>query len=200
MQEQGQDQDQDMMQDQGQGQDQGPANPPTLGPRDDQPQSPDDRPPMSELPPKPSPNVGPNGANPAYGHPNYGGPGSGPNYGGPNGGPPPNYGGGYGNSNSDRNNNDTSENNGVGRVSLIHGDVSTQRGDSGDWSAAQLNAPLMTGDKVSTGDKARAEVQLDYANILRLSEHTQANITNLTRKNDSDSTWARHGELHGARK
>ena len=187
MQEQGQDQ--DVMQDDGQ--DQGPINPPTLGPRNDQ-QSPgdSDRPPMSELPPKPSPNIGPNGANPAYGGPNYGpnnspnynGPGSGPNYGGPNGGPPPNYGGpGYGNSNSG-NRNETPESNGVGRVSLIHGDVSTQRGDSGDWSAAQLNAPLMTGDKVSTGDKARAEVQLDYANILRLSEHAQANITNLTRK------------------
>src|ERR1700690_2274395 len=189
-QEQGQDQDQDVMQDQGQ--DQGPANPPTLGPRNDQQQSPgdNDRPPMSELPPKPSPNVGPNGSNPGYGRPNYGGPGSGPNYGGPNGGPPPNYGGGYGNSNSG-NRNETSENNSVGRVSLIHGDVSTQRGDSGDWSAAQLNAPLMTGDKVSTGDKARSEIQLDYANILRISEHTQANITNLTRK--SIQIQLRHG-------
>ncbi|MGA2347751.1 MAG: hypothetical protein ABSF93_17190, partial [Candidatus Sulfotelmatobacter sp.] len=38
---------------------------------------------------------------------------------------------------------------GVARVSLIHGDVSTQRGDSGDWSAAVLNQPVMTGDKVS---------------------------------------------------
>ncbi|MFY9676198.1 MAG: DUF6600 domain-containing protein [Terriglobales bacterium] len=163
--------DQSTMQDQGSGQ---PANPPTLGPRPDQ-QSDEDkygRPPMSEQPPKPSPNIGPyngpNGANPAYGRPNYGGPNAGPGYGGPA---------------NNNNNNETSENNGVGRVSLIHGDVSTQRGDSGDWSAAILNAPLMTGDKVSTGDKARAEIQLDYANILRISEHTQANIVNLTRKN-----------------
>src|SRR6266496_438115 len=43
---------------------------------------------------------------------------------------------------------------GVARVSLIHGDVSTQRGDSGDWSAVVLNQPVMTGDKVSTGDGA----------------------------------------------
>jgi len=77
--------------------------------------------------------------------------------------------------------NETSGNNGVARISLIHGNVSTQRGDSGDWFAAQLNAPLVTGDRISTGDQARAEVQLDYANILRLAEHTQANITNLTR-------------------
>ena len=53
---------------------------------------------------------------------------------------------------------------GVARVSLIHGDVSTQRGDSGDWSAAVLNQPVMTGDKVSTGDNARTELQLDFAN------------------------------------
>ena len=72
------------------------------------------------------------------------------------------------------------ETNGVARISLIHGDVSTQRGDSGAWSAAALNAPVLAGDKVSTGDKARTEVQLDYANMLRLAEHTQANIVQLT--------------------
>ncbi len=39
---------------------------------------------------------------------------------------------------------------GVGRVSMIHGDVLTQRGDSGTSSAAVLNQPVLTGDKVST--------------------------------------------------
>ena len=73
------------------------------------------------------------------------------------------------------------ETNGVARISLIHGDVSTQRGDNGSWSAAALNAPVLAGDRVSTGDKARTELQLDYANMLRLAEHTQANITQLTR-------------------
>src|SRR5208283_1664236 len=73
------------------------------------------------------------------------------------------------------------ENNAVARVSLIHGDVSTQRGDSGSWSAAVLNAPVLAGDRVSTGDKARTEIQLDYANMLRLAEHSQANIVQLTR-------------------
>ena len=72
-------------------------------------------------------------------------------------------------------------NSGVARVSLIHGDVSTQRGNTGDWSAAALNAPVLAGDRVSTGDKARTELQLDYANMLRLAEHTQANINTLTR-------------------
>jgi hypothetical protein len=72
---------------------------------------------------------------------------------------------------------------GVGRISLIHGDVSTQRGDSGDWSAAALNQPLMTGDKVSTADSARTEVQLDFANTLRLSSNSKANVATLTKEN-----------------
>ena len=72
---------------------------------------------------------------------------------------------------------------GVARVSLIHGDVSTQRGDSGDWSAAALNQPVMGGDKVSTGDNARAELQLDFANTLRLGPGSKANVATLTHKN-----------------
>ncbi len=71
---------------------------------------------------------------------------------------------------------------GVARISLIHADVSTQRGDSGDWSAATLNQPVMTGDKVSTGDNARAELQLDFANILRLGPNSQANMATLTKR------------------
>lgn len=70
---------------------------------------------------------------------------------------------------------------GVGRVSLIHGDASTQRGDSGDWAAAALNQPVVSGDRVSTGSASRTEVQLDYANVLRLGDNSQATIANLTR-------------------
>jgi hypothetical protein len=65
---------------------------------------------------------------------------------------------------------------------MIHGEVSTQRGDSGDWSAAVLNQPVVNGDKVSTGAGGRAEVQLDFANILRLGSNAQANIANFTQK------------------
>jgi hypothetical protein len=70
---------------------------------------------------------------------------------------------------------------GVARVSMIHGAVSTQRGDSGDWSAAVLNQPVLGGDKVSTGDDGRTELQLDFANILRLGANSKANIANLTK-------------------
>ena len=74
---------------------------------------------------------------------------------------------------------DTSD--GVGRVSLINGEVSTQRGDSGDWAAAALNQPVVSGDRVSTGGASRTEVQLDYANVLRLGDNSQATIASLTR-------------------
>ena len=70
---------------------------------------------------------------------------------------------------------------GVARISMIHGDVSTQRGDSGDWGAAALNAPVVEGDRIQTGETSRVEVQLDYANILRLAERAQANIKGLSR-------------------
>src|SRR5947209_13852967 len=72
---------------------------------------------------------------------------------------------------------------GVARVSLMHGDVSTQRGDSGDWSAVALNQPIMGGDSVSTADNARTELQLDFANVLRLGPNSKANIATLTRRN-----------------
>src|SRR3984957_19947694 len=71
---------------------------------------------------------------------------------------------------------------GVARISLMHGDVSTQRGDSGDWSAAVVNQPVMTADKVSTGDNARTELQLDFANIIRLGPNSKATFANLTQK------------------
>src|SRR5437867_10753285 len=45
----------------------------------------------------------------------------------------------------------------VARISMIHGDVSTQRGDTGDWAVTSINAPLVRGDQVATGEKSRTE-------------------------------------------
>jgi hypothetical protein len=68
---------------------------------------------------------------------------------------------------------------GVARISMIRGDVSIQRGDSGDWVAASINMPVVAGDRISTGQNALVELQLDHANILRLSEQSAANVTGL---------------------
>ena len=69
----------------------------------------------------------------------------------------------------------------VARVSLVHGDVSMQRGDTGDWEVTSINAPLVRGDEVATGEKSRTEIQLDYANIVRLAARSQIKIADLTR-------------------
>src|SRR5207249_3515851 len=69
---------------------------------------------------------------------------------------------------------------GVARISLMNGEVTTQRGDSGDWVAATVNAPVVNGDRVATAVNSRAEMQLDYAHILRLSERSTVQVAELT--------------------
>jgi hypothetical protein len=67
----------------------------------------------------------------------------------------------------------------VARISLLNGDVSVRRGDSGDWVAAAINAPLVVNDNVLTGSGSRAEVQFDYANFLRLSSDSEVRLSEL---------------------
>jgi FecR protein len=70
---------------------------------------------------------------------------------------------------------------GVARLSFIHGKVSTQRGDNGEWVGVTLNTPIMAGDRVSTGDDSKAELQLDWANMVRLSSNATVKVANLAR-------------------
>src|SRR5579864_2184798 len=71
---------------------------------------------------------------------------------------------------------------GVARISVINGDVSIQRGDSGEQSAAAVNAPLVAGDIVSTAPGSRVEIQFDAANMLRLAPDSEVRIGELTAK------------------
>jgi hypothetical protein len=70
----------------------------------------------------------------------------------------------------------------MARLSFVRGDVSSQRGDSGQWVAVTVNTPLAVGDRISTGAGGRAEIQLDSSNILRLSDNTTAKIAALSRE------------------
>ncbi len=72
---------------------------------------------------------------------------------------------------------------GVARISLMNGDVSTRRGDSGDWVAATVNAPVVEGDTVATGQGSRAEIQMDYSNLIRLDGETEVTMENLGERN-----------------
>src|SRR5690348_18486379 len=62
---------------------------------------------------------------------------------------------------------------GVARISLMNGEVSVRRGDSGDWVAGVINAPLLSDDRISTAPNSRAEVQFDSANLLRLGGNAE---------------------------
>ena len=68
---------------------------------------------------------------------------------------------------------------GVARISLMNGDVSVRRGDSGEVVAAALNAPVVVEDQILTGADSRAEVQFDYANMLRLAAMSEVRISEL---------------------
>jgi len=70
---------------------------------------------------------------------------------------------------------------GVARVTFIRGHVTMRRADSRNFSSVGLNMLLMAGDKVATGKASRTELQLDYADILRMDQGTQATIATLDR-------------------
>ncbi len=71
-------------------------------------------------------------------------------------------------------------NHGVARVSLLNGDVSVRRGDSGDYVAASINAPLLSLDSIQTSQASRAEIQFDYAHRLRISDNAEIRLAELT--------------------
>ena len=74
---------------------------------------------------------------------------------------------------------DGSPGRGVARISLINGDVSLRRGDAGEVVAAAMNSPMMVGDAILTGQQSRAEVQFDYANMIRLGAMADVRLSEL---------------------
>ena len=68
---------------------------------------------------------------------------------------------------------------GVARISLINGDVSVRRGDTGEFVAAAINSPVVVQDRVVTGVNSRAEVQLDYSNYIRLAGEAEIRLSEL---------------------
>src|SRR5271170_3003901 len=67
----------------------------------------------------------------------------------------------------------------VARIAVLNGDVSVRRGDSGDVVAAAVNGPLMADDRLLTGASARAEVQLDSANVVRIGPNSEVRFSGM---------------------
>jgi hypothetical protein len=68
---------------------------------------------------------------------------------------------------------------GVARVSVIDGTLAIQRGDASDSLGAVVNAPVLGGDYVVSGDASRAEIQFDTDTAIRLDQDVQMRFTHL---------------------
>ncbi|MEO6800298.1 MAG: FecR family protein, partial [Rhodanobacter sp.] len=66
----------------------------------------------------------------------------------------------------------------VARLSWISGGVGLLPAGATDWSDASINRPLTTGDKLSSGDDARAELELGGATV-RLAHRTDLGLLDL---------------------
>src|SRR5581483_4313373 len=68
---------------------------------------------------------------------------------------------------------------GMARISLLNGNVSVRRGDSGEATAAVLNAPVGSGDTVLTSSAARVELQFDSADVARIAANSEVHMGDL---------------------
>ena len=69
----------------------------------------------------------------------------------------------------------------VARLSLIRGDVSFVPAGENDWVQAQLNRPLITGDKLWTDRNSRTELEIGSSTI-RMDQSTSFDFLNLDDK------------------
>ncbi len=67
----------------------------------------------------------------------------------------------------------------VGRINFLSGTVSANAGSVGEWSPANLNYPLTTGDGLWVDTGSKAEVQAG-STVLRLGPETDFGFTNLS--------------------
>lgn len=67
----------------------------------------------------------------------------------------------------------------VARLSVASGDVSVKRGDSAEWVAGALNAPVMEADSIAVSRQAAAEVQFDHSHYARLAGDTEIRVVQI---------------------
>ncbi len=81
----------------------------------------------------------------------------------------------------------------VARLGILNGDASIKRGDSNDWQAAAINAPLMSGDQISVAAGARAEIEIDSSHFLRIGSDTELRLADL--ENGHYQVQVAHGTI-----
>src|SRR5215831_9634952 len=66
----------------------------------------------------------------------------------------------------------------VGRAAFLEGEVSYSPAGSEDWVRAQINRPIVTGDRLWVDNNGRAEVAIDNS-AWWLGEYTSVSVSNL---------------------
>ena len=64
----------------------------------------------------------------------------------------------------------------VARVAFVEGEASYLNADADEWTAVDVNAPLVTGDRFWSGSGGRAEIQLPGGVYARLSNDTELEL------------------------
>ena len=64
-------------------------------------------------------------------------------------------------------------------LAWMKGAVTVQHAGDGAWSAAILDAPLADGDRIATGPKAQADIQLDEANVVHAGANAEVRLDQL---------------------
>lgn len=94
---------------------------------------------------------------------------------------------------------------GAGTITYVKG-VAQKKGATGeDWEKAKENTPLISGDKVKTLEKTRAEIRLEAGKIIRLDENTTVDLVKLVEESqnkvetdikvEQGNLWAKVGKL-----
>lgn len=83
---------------------------------------------------------------------------------------------------------------GEARVSLLDGDVQVKIQESGEWAAAAINMPVVSGDRLWVPARARVELQLRDGSYLRLDEQSALEI--LTLEPDSHQFYLTAGRAY----
>jgi hypothetical protein len=83
---------------------------------------------------------------------------------------------------------------GLARLSLIKGDVQIISQDSGDWSPAFVNMPLIEGDRLWISENSKLEIQVKGRVFLRADEQSSIDILSL--KNDAVQLYLDHGHIY----
>lgn len=94
---------------------------------------------------------------------------------------------------------------GTGTVTYVKGTAQKKGAKGEEWERAKENTQLISGDKVKTLEKTRAEIKLEAGKVIRLDENTTVDLVKLVEESqnkvetdiklEQGNLWAKVGKL-----